>query len=356
VSKKLRAAVTGAGWPAWQHIKAYQWSSDVELVALCDSDAEKLKKTADQYCIPQRFTSFDEMLNSGKIDVVSICTPNFLHALMSINAMEKGIHVLCEKPMAITVSDGLKMLDVSRRTGMTLMVAHQQRFTAQAQYLKKLVSDGCLGEIYHIRATWVRRRGIPGLGGWFTQKEKSGGGALMDIGVHLIDLSMWLLDFPEPLQVVSSWGSRFGVHGKGASTGYPATNNEKNSLFDVDDYVFAQINLCGGASLQLECSWAGHIRGEEFNLEIWGDKGGARLFPLTIYTDHKGLPIDSAPVLPETNPFEAEINSFIDSVKKGTTLLCHPEQSIRTVELIEMIYKSGTPEKTEVLKAESAPI
>lgn len=176
MSKKLRAGVTGAGWPAWQHIKAYRGSSDVELVALCDSDVQKLNKTADQYCIPQRFTSFDEMLKNGKLDVVSICTPNFLHSVMSVNAMENGIHVLCEKPMAITVSDGLKMLDVSRRTAKTLMIAHQQRFTAEAQYLKKLVSDGGLGEIYHIRAIWVRRKGIPGLGGWFTQKEKSGGG------------------------------------------------------------------------------------------------------------------------------------------------------------------------------------
>lgn len=352
MAKKLRAGVTGAGWPAWQHIRGYKKSADVELVALCDQNKQKLDKTADQYEIPDRYQSFDEMLEKGGLDIVSICTPNYLHAGMAIKALEKGKHVLCEKPMATSVSDAERMIEVSRRSSGMLMVAHQQRFSPQAQYLKKLISAGDFGEIYHVRAYWVRRRGIPGLGGWFTRKEKAGGGALLDIGVHLMDLSMWFLNFPDPLQVISSWGSKFGVKGKGASVSYPAINNEKDFLFDVDDYVFAQINFAGGSSLQLQCSWAGHVKGEEFNMEIWGERGGARLFPLEIYTEHNGVPVDSTPLLQESDPFEEEIVDFVASIKNGTTPSCPPEESIKTVELVEMIYKSGIPEKRGVLEPE----
>lgn len=340
MNKKFRVGLAGAGWPCWQHIKGYRKISEVEVRALCDSNSEKLNRTADEYNVPQRYLSFEEMLNNEELDAVSICTPNFLHAPMAITAMRRGLHVLCEKPMASSVTMAKEMARVQKETGVILMISHQRRFSPQAQYLKSLINKGELGEIYFVRGTWVRRQGIPGMGGWFTQKEKSGGGALIDIGVHVLDLAMWLMDHPDPHCVQSIAGSKFGVHGKGSS-GYAVDTDAQKKAFDVDDYVFSQINFKNDCAMQLQCSWAGHIKQEEFNIEIWGTLGGARLNPFEIFSEQNGVTVDITPKFPEINPFDVELRAFIDSATNGVAVPSTPDQGVKTMKIIDMIYRSA---------------
>jgi predicted dehydrogenase len=236
---------------------------------------------------------------------------------------------------------------MQKKTGKVLMIAHQRRFSPQAQYLKKIITEGKIGEIYHVRAYWVRRQGIPGMGGWFTQKEMSGGGALIDIGVHMLDLALWFMGHPEPIRVESSWGSRFGVHGKGAS-GYASVKKTMNSGFNVDDYVFAHVNYPRGVSLQLQCSWAGFIKSEESNIEIWGEKGGARLYPLEIFTEMDNVQVDITPKMNDNNQYEEEMRLFIEAVTNHLPSPYDPCEGLKVVELVNAIYANGKcdPEKS----------
>lgn len=337
---KIRAGVVGGGWPSWQHMKGYKKLDNVELVSLCDANEDRLNTIANEFGVNGRYVSLEKMLENEELDVLSVCTPNFLHAEMAINAMKHGVNVLCEKPMASKLEDAQRMVEVQKATGKVLMIAHQRRFGSEAQYLKKMISNGEFGRIYFTRAWWIRRLGIPGLGGWFTQKSKSGGGALVDIGVHVLDLALWLMNFPEPMDIASSWGSRFGVYGRGSGN-YESGRVINSTGFDVDDYAFAHINFSDGNSLQLQCSWAGHIKEDDVNIEIWGEKCGARLYPLQIFSEHNGIPVDSFPKLNESNPFDEEMRVFIESVQNGYCTKCSAEECIKTIELIDKIYKAS---------------
>lgn len=340
---KLRAVIVGTGWPSIQHIQGYKKLKNVELTAICGIDQQHCMSVGSEYNIPKIYGDFEYMLDQEKPDIVSICTPNYLHSEMSIFAMERGVNVLCEKPMAISVPQARAMIDMQKKCGKILMIAHQRRFSSQAQYLKKIISDGMLGDIYHVRAHWVRDQGIPGMGGWFTNKKMSGGGALIDIGVHIIDLALWFLDHPEPVGIESSCGSRFGGRGKGAS-GYAAVHG-MGKVFDVDDYVFAHVNYSGGVSLQIQCSWAGFIKQEEVNIELWGEKGGARLYPLEIYTEINNTRVEITPKLNDCNPFDEEVRLFVEAVENGLPSPYDPVEGLRVVELINQIYlKSNSKE------------
>ena len=345
MSNKITVGLAGAGWPTWQHLKGYRNVEDVEVSALCDSDPERLERIADEYGVPKRYVSFDEMLDQESLDAVSVCTPNYLHSVMAIKALEKGLHVLCEKPMADSAQGARAMLEASRKAGKALMVAHMLRFKPGMQFLKKLIQDGDLGEVYFVRAWWIRRSGIPGMGGWFTTKAQSGGGALIDIGVHILDLALWLLDFPEPKKALGSFGDRFAYRRKGMMDFGTMDLEKIGTLCDVEDFTVGHVAFDRGRSLSLQCSWASHIKGYEDGIEVWGEEGGAKLKVeenvLEIYKDQESLPVDIRPQLPEINPFDEETRHFIECIRNGTPPLCRPEEGVRTMEVIEMIYGSG---------------
>lgn len=283
------------------------------------------------------------MLASEQLDIVSVCTPNALHADMAIRAMEYGAHVHCEKPMAMNAADARRMVKARDETGRILMIGFQRRFGADARYLKQFIDSGEMGSVYHVNAKWVRRRGIPGFGGWFTTREKSGGGALIDIGVHVLDLALWFMGFPAPINVASNVGARFGNRGLGASSSshWRAT---PSLTFDVDDYAFAHISFENQASITLETSWAGHIKEDALELEIWGEDAGARLWPLEIFTTKDGEPADFIPSLGESRQHNESVDHFINVVQGREELLCTPEEGLAGIELIEQIYRgAGIP-------------
>lgn len=340
MDRKLQIGVVGAGWPSWQHMRGYKEHGQADVVALCDSNPERLEQIAGEYGVPRRYTSYDEMLESESLDAVSVCTPNAFHAEMAIKAMRAGAHVHCEKPMAVSSEGAREMAEVSRGTGRILMVGFQRRFGAEAQYLKRYIDSGNMGRIYRARAVWVRRHGIPGMGGWFTTKNLSGGGALIDIGVHVLDLALWFLGFPAPTDVCASVGARFGNRNRGSRPGAhrPATDG---GTFDVDDFAFAHVNFGRDCSLTLETSWAGHIQQDALALELWGEEGGAKLWPLEIYTEQLSQPVDIAPKLPNSNLHTLSVRHFVDVVHGREELMCLPDEGVKGLELIERIYHAA---------------
>ena len=189
------------------------------------------------------------------------------------------------------------------------MIAHLYRCNPSVKHLKELIEKGDIGEVYFVRAWWKRRSGIPGMGGWFTQKKKSGGGALIDIGVHILDLALWLMDFPEVIGVSGSWGDRFAHRGKGLWD-YGTMANGAEGKCDVEDFAVGHVTFDRGRSLFLQCSWASHIKGYDDGLEVWGEKGGARLKIeenlFEVYTDDGNVPVDIMPRPPTVNLFEEE--------------------------------------------------
>jgi len=340
MAERIRLGLVGAGWPAWQHIKGYGRIEDVEVAALCDSDEARLQEIGKEYKIPHRYSAFEEMLEKESLDAISVCTPNVLHADMTIRALEKGLHVLCEKPMASSSAMAREMVKKQKETGKILMVGYHRRFGADARFLKAYIDRGEMGELYFARAWWVRRAGIPGMGGWFTNKQMSGGGALIDIGVHILDLGLWFFGYPEIKNLSSSWGSRFGVKGEGSWDEIPG-NKKGDPCFDVDDYALAHMTFGNGKSLFLQCSWASHIKEEEAGIEIWGDKCGATLEPLQIFTTRKGVLEDRVPKMTDKNHFDEETRHFIHCIRTGETPISPAEDGLKTMEVIERIYQEG---------------
>ena len=211
MEKKLRVGLVGIGGMGSNHLRCQLGNPRVEVVAICDILPEKMQAAKERFNIPNIpcYTDFKDMIDTEQLDAVDISTPNYLHSIVAVYAMEKGLHVFCEKPDAVSVEEALKMKEASERTGKILMVMRNNRYYTNSQYLKKLITAGECGEIYCGRCGWIRRRGIPGRGGWFTTKAQSGGGPLIDLGVHMIDLAMWLMGNPKPVSVSGCTYNKF---------------------------------------------------------------------------------------------------------------------------------------------------
>ncbi|MBN1401261.1 MAG: Gfo/Idh/MocA family oxidoreductase, partial [Anaerolineae bacterium] len=192
---KIRVGVVGLGMGR-HHARAYAECDRAELAALCDLDVGLLGEYGRLYPGAQTFTQYEEMFATAELDAVSVALPNYLHAPVAIAALNAGLHVLTEKPMAINAREAEEMLQAARQGDRKLMVHFNYRFSAPSQFLKRYVDEGNLGRIYYAHTRWLRARGIPKLGGWFGQKDKSGGGPLIDLGVHRLDLAMWLMGYP----------------------------------------------------------------------------------------------------------------------------------------------------------------
>ncbi|MFP3897419.1 MAG: Gfo/Idh/MocA family protein, partial [Anaerolineales bacterium] len=287
-----------------------------------------------------------EMLEKEELDAVSVCTPNFAHKEMTLVALEAGLHVLCEKPIAMNVQEGREMVEAARKRDLVLQVGLHQRFTPEVQTLKRFVDAGELGDIYYGEATYMRRRGIPGWG-VFTQKKFQGGGALIDIGVHALDQTMWLMGNPKPVAVS---GMVYDIFGKrsGVANVWGAWDPE---TFDVDDTSVALVRFEDDATLILRACWAAHIGQNQSEMRILGTEGGASMEPLRIFKDvHEGM-VDIAPSgLADVEPHTKEIAHFVDCVRGETECLVVPEQVLDVQAVIDAIYKSAEERREVVLK------
>ncbi len=270
---KVRVGIIGCGGIAnGKHMPALSKVKAVEMVAFCDLIEERAVKAAEQYGVEgaKVFTDYKELLKED-LDVVHVLTPNKQHSFITVDALESGKHVMCEKPMAINSVEAKKMLDASKRTGKKLTIGYQSRFRQNSMYLKKLCENGELGEIYYARAQAVRRRAVP-TWGVFLDEENQGGGPLIDIGTHALDLTLWEMDNYEPAMVVGS------VYRKLADTENAANawGSWDPKKFTVEDSAFGMIKMKNGATIYLEASWAlNTLQINEAKTILCGDKAGA---------------------------------------------------------------------------------
>lgn len=335
MKQKLRVGVIGLGLGR-MHLAGYLRNDAVNVIGIADVDAVRLRQFAQQHEISHTFTSYRELLNL-KPDLVSVCLPNYLHAPATIDALKAGAHVLCEKPMAMNAAEAQRMVAVAQSNERYLMIALNNRFRTESQILRKLIEQDVLGDIYYAKTGWLRRRGIPGAGSWFTQKAKSGGGPLIDLGVHMIDLTRWLIGNPAPVSVTGAVYSKFGHTVQGP--------------FDVEDLATALIKLEGGITLIAEASWASHVPSESAYVKLMGTKGGAEIIGdrLTVFTEMCGELVDITPAY-QPRSWEdclaAEIAHLVECIQEGQTPMSTGEQGVAMMKILEGVYKSAEQEKT----------
>jgi len=347
MSDKIKAAVIGLG-VGMAHAKGYQACPDAELYAVCDIDQQRLHERGDLLGIPRerQFPDLNELLSLPELDVVSICLPNFLHAPITLQAFQAGKHVLCEKPMATSASEAQKMIDAASAAGKMLMVCFNYRFRDDSRWLKSLQEGGKLGDVYFARTGWMRCVGIPGFGGWFTQKGKSGGGPLIDLGVHVLDLTLWLMGYPKPVSVSGSAYAKFGPRGKKAWGVKPGQIN-----YDVEDLAAGFVRFENGATLQIETSWASHTKPgrDEYFLTLYGTEGGCEL-DVPNYTDHDtvsyftetgGAPVVVRPNIVTRGGHERAVAHFIECVRTNTPPEASGEQGMMLMSIIDGLYESA---------------
>ena len=343
---KIRVGVIGAGGIGRIHISSYLESGEAEVVAVSDKNTKKLSLCKRDFGIKKGYEDFREMLEKERLDAVSVCTPNFLHAEQAISALDKGYNVLLEKPMAMNSKEALKIVKKVKETGKILMMGMVWRFMPHFSYLKKLAVGGEFGDIYYAEGKYLRRRGIPGLGGWFTTKKMSGGGPLIDLGVHALDCLMWLMDFPKVERVSGFTFQKFGF--KAGEGGWPPKEvsilDEKTGTFDVEDFGGGIIHLEKGKVIILQASWASNLFPSN-GISIAGEKGGATAPPLKIYKEHFGVQEDILPALSENKHYIEEAKEFIRCVKKGKEPEANAEKGYEVIKILEAIYKSCDAKK-----------
>jgi predicted dehydrogenase len=347
MSGTLRIGVVGAGniftsvhQPAWTN------HPEAEIVAVCDINEARAKAVAESIGIDAVYTDYKELLKRDDIDVIDICTPNLYHSEVAIAALQAGKHVFCEKPDAVSPAEAQKMADAAAASGKLLLVMRNNRFNPSSQFLKRFVDEGNMGEIYTGRCGWVRRRGIPGKGGWFTTKELSGGGPLIDLGVHFIDVAMWLMNNPKPVAVSAATYTKFANNDISDSVHSLFGEKKDDGTFDVEDLAIGFIRFENGASLQIEFSWASNVEQEMNFVELRGTKSGASLKngELKIFSETAGQLTDTVPVLRgagNVQPHEENIKHFVDCLKGRAEPTLRPEQGVDMIKILSAIYESA---------------
>ena len=334
----LRVGIIGSGGIArGVHIPNYQKLEDVEVVACSDVVEASAKSCAEQFGINQWFTDYNEMLEEVKLDIVSVCTPNYLHKDPTIAALRKGVHVMCEKPIAMNAQEGREMVEAAKQSGAKLAMGLMTRQQSDVQALKRAIDGGELGEIYFGKCHALRRRGIPGWG-VFGEKDKQGGGPLIDIGVHILDTTLYLMGHPKPVAVSGQTYTKFGKR-KDVLGLMGQWNTE---TFTVEDFAVGLVRFENGVTLEIESSFAANIEHDVMDLKLLGDQGGCSLDPLKIYTEKHRTLYDITPVhLPRASSHELNIRKFVEAIRNGTEVPVPGEQGLMVTEIIDAIYRSS---------------
>lgn len=335
----LKVGIIGAGGIAKDvHIPNYlACGSKVEIVAIADVVAERAQEVADGYEIPHAFGSYEEMLEKVKLDAVSICVPNKFHATAAIAALEAGCHVLCEKPPAMDADEAELMMETAKNAGKILTYGFHYRYSPEVEITKSFIDADEMGDIYSARVHAIRRRGIPGWG-VFTNKELQGGGALIDIGVHMLDTALYLMGYPEPDVVLGKTHQQIGnKKGVGLLGEWDYEN------FTVEDMAVGMVTFKNGATLTLEAAFAANVeKNDTMQVSLMGSKGGADVFPLKIYQEKHNTLLDITPAYPpQIDGHQREISLFVESCLEGNTPLSTPEQGVIIQKIIDAIYESA---------------
>lgn len=338
MKEKIRFGVIELGMGR-HHLKILAANPNVKVTALCDIDKEILNTLKKEFDIPQVFTDAEKMLQKAQLDAVIIATPNYLHASQTIAALNAKLHVLCEKPMAMSASEAREMQATARKVDKKLMINMSYRFLPASMALKKQIEAGVLGDIYFTRTVWHRRQLIPFWGEWFHTKSLSGGGPLIDLGVHRIDLALWLMDFPG-IKTISA--ATYDHLGKQIAT-------EKGKNYDVEDFAVALLRLENGAALSIEMSWATQRYEKEFmETRLYGALGGgihqnigeSYEFESKVFTIEGGF--HTAKTFRD-GPTEVptSIDHFVDCIVNDRSPLITGDDGVRLMEVLDGIYRSA---------------
>lgn len=356
MKSKVKIAIIGCGGIAnGKHMPALKELDNVEMVAFCDLILERAEKAAKDYGVADAkvYVDYKELLKDKSIEAVHVCTPNKSHSFISIDAMGADKHVMCEKPMAKTAEDARAMLEASKRTGKLLTIGYNNRFRSDSQYLYKACRRGDLGEIYMAKAHAVRRRAVP-TWGVFLKEEEQGGGPLIDIGTHALDLTLWTMG---NYKVKSVKGNVYRKLADQTETGN-AWGDWDPEQFTVEDSAFGFITMENGSTIFLEASWAlNTLDVDEAKTTLCGTKAGADM--------KDGLRINSVDfgrlntLKPDLcaggvafydgegeKPEVIEAKAWYDAVINGTELVVKPEQALVVTEILEAIYQSAKTDKT----------
>lgn len=345
--KKLKIGIIGTGWIAESHVESYKQMPDVEIVAGADLIDGKAVKFFKRYGLEnvRLYPNHKAMLEAEELDAVSVCTYNATHAECTIDALNKGVHVLLEKPMCITTEEAVEIMKAEKKSGKILSVGFQPRFDENMKMIKKIVESGELGEIYYIQTGGGRRRGIPN--STFIEEKTAGIGALGDIGCYSLDMVLNAVGYPKPLTVSGYTSNFFGTN--------PLYNNPKDAArFNVDDFAAAFIRLEGGIILDFRIAWAMHIDTPGDTI-IMGKKGALRIpstdcwngsvgGPMTIYHDVAGSQVQTVIPVHENRGgglFYKKIRSFLDAIKTGGEAPIPTSQILYNQAIIDGIVKSA---------------
>lgn len=351
MSKTLKIGIIGCGGIAnGKHMPSLKKQKQAEMVAFCDIISERAEQAAADFGAEgaKVYTDFRELLKDGGLDVIHVCTPNDSHAEITIASLEAGKHVMCEKPMAKTAAQAKDMLDAAKRTGMKLTIGYQNRFRNDSLYLKEMCENGELGDVYFGKALAVRRRAVP-TWGVFLDEEKQGGGPLIDIGTHALDLTLWLMDNYKPKSVMGSTFHKLGGRENAANAFGPWDPKE----FKVEDSAFGFITMSNGATIVLESSWALNVveTGEAKTI-LAGTEGGAdmkdglringekmsRLYETKVDLSAGGVAFYSGST---ENEADREARLWIEAVLEDKEPVVKPEQAYVVTQVLEAIYESA---------------
>ncbi len=334
----LKVGVVGLGMGRG-HLSAYLKDPRVSVEAIADIDENKLSEVATKNNIPQTYTNAEEMFEKAGLDAVSIAVPNFLHKGLTLAALNAGLHVLCEKPMSVSLADAQEMKKKVEECGKKFMLNLSFRYNPMSQSLKKIVDSGEVGDIYSGRTIWHRRRGMPGFGGWFGKKEQAGGGPLIDLGVHRLDLALWLMGYPNPISV------------SGATYNHIASAEaaKQKKEFTVEDLAMGFVRFDNGASLIVETSWALNQKEKELmETKLYGTKAGivqrnkneGYEFEALVYSEKEGMHTTQTVDIPAAAN-SSTYKEFIDAITEDREPTATAEHGVKLQKILEGLYRSA---------------
>jgi predicted dehydrogenase len=337
--KKLGIGIIGSGAIAQgAHMPAFAALDDCEILAVADISAAARNAAAEKFDVPHKFKDWKDLLALDEIDVVSVCTPNAFHCQPTVDALRAGKHVQVEKPMAISAVEAKKMGREAQKAGKKLMVGQTARFNPQAVAMKEFVDSGAAGDIYYARAMALRRRGIPGWGA-FTSKRLSVGGPIFDIGVHILDLTLYLMGFPEPKSVSGTVYNPIGTAPLPQVAGMGGWDPKK---FGVEDFGVGLIKFRNGATAVLEASWALNLAEDMSGTILCGTKGGVQSSPCRlIREEHGALTVAEPQMLSGESGHKEQIRQFVECIQKDLPEPVPASQAIITQRILDGIYESS---------------
>ena len=344
MKQKVKVGIVGLGAIGKVHADAYAHCPDAELMALCDVDAGRQAALGETYQVRDRFTDYRDLLKTD-VEAISICVGNHLHREVAVAALRAGKHILLEKPMAMNANQAADIIAAQKKARKVVQIGMARRQVPEAQLIREEVQSGRLGEIYHMRAVMIRRRGIPGLGGWFTTKAVSGGGPLIDIGVHWFDLCMYLSGQWHPTRVSAMTYAKFGANMRAYKyVGMWAGPPNYAGVCDVEDYAAGLVRFGRKATLSFEIAWAANSE-ESSYIELMGDKGGVRAMdgkPLKILTEYEGRVADITPQFnADSNNFHVQAAKFLAACRGECPPAATSAEGLTVMRLIDGVYKSA---------------